>query len=492
MRRRIQWWLILSVSLLIGVWAGVIGVQAATSAPQTPSSAPSSILGLNIAGGFTQQPIDTNVVSGQTVNLSANATRSAIETAASLGTVARRYVWWESTDGGKTYSIVQTSGNTTASNVYSFTAPTVSTPTQFKFQVQYRYTGLLFYSDYWSQIATVTVQPQRVAATSLSVTADNQTLNNGETTTVHADIAPSDATDAVTWTSSDPNLATVDAYGNVTATSAASTTDGKAADHGTVTITGTVNGESSAVKLTIGALQDVTVVEGTPATFTLAAIPSAMTVTNWYRVQAGNVTALNTTANSYTIKTPTNADDDNTAYFAKLSYTGNGNTQSVTTNAALLTVKKGGDLTLNSTPNFDFGQTNLAALAQGVTLGTDNQAVTSTNTFDGSNTGQLQVTDQRTVGSNWTIYLTVSPFTLPHQTTSPINDAQLHVMDVAAGVNQTVAATNAAIPLFTSQGFENKSFDLNASQLQLGASPKASDGTYQSTLTWTLSAVPAP
>ena len=492
MRRRIRWWFVLSVSLLIGVWAGVLGSQAATSAPQTPSSAPSSVLGLNIAGGFTQQPSDMNVVSGQTVNLSANATRSAVETAASLGTVARRYVWWESTDGGKTYSSVQTSGNTTASNVYSFTAPMVSTVTTLKFQVQYRYTGLLFYSDYWSRIATVTVQPQRIAATSLKVTADNQTLNNGDTTTVHADLSPSDATDAVTWTSSNPSLATVDNYGNVTATAAASTTDGKADDHGTVTITGTVNGQSSTTQLTIGALQDVTVVEGTPATFTLADVPSAMTVTNWYRVKDGTATALNTTANSYTIKTPTNADDDDTAYYAQLSYTSNGNPQQVTTNAALLTVKKGGDLTLNATPNFNFGQTSMANLSQGVTLPTANQAVTATNTFDGNNSGQLQVTDQRTVGSNWTIYLSVSPFTLANQTTSAITNAQLHVIDTAEGVNQTVAATNAAVPLFTSQGFESKSFDLNASQLQLGASPQASDGTYQSTMTWTLSAVPAP
>ncbi|KLD61342.1 hypothetical protein WP50_03015, partial [Lactiplantibacillus plantarum] len=71
--------------------------------------------------------------------------------------------------------------------------------------------------------------------------------------------------------------------------------------------------ERYSVKILVGALQDVTVVEGTPATFTLPALPEGVTVSNWYRVKNGKATALNVTDTSYTVKVPTNADDDGTA-----------------------------------------------------------------------------------------------------------------------------------------------------------------------------------
>ncbi|KLD59544.1 hypothetical protein WP50_17570 [Lactiplantibacillus plantarum] len=74
------------------------------------------------------------------------------------------------------------------------------------------------------------------------MTSDDAWLNNAQTTMVHAALTPEEATDPITWKSSDPSLAAVDEYGNVTAADAATDNSGKADDHGTVTITGTFGG----------------------------------------------------------------------------------------------------------------------------------------------------------------------------------------------------------------------------------------------------------
>lgn len=47
--------------MLVGLGI-VTSALAAKTAPQSPSSPPSSVLGLNLSGGFSQQPIDSNVI----------------------------------------------------------------------------------------------------------------------------------------------------------------------------------------------------------------------------------------------------------------------------------------------------------------------------------------------------------------------------------------------------------------------------------------------
>jgi len=484
LQRKWQLRLLFGLIALISGFGLIIQAQAAKTAPQPPTSSPSSVLGLNLSGGFTQQPIDSNQVAGSTVTLSAKGTRSALEAATNL-LGSRKYVWWESTDNGQTYQTVGKNSST-----YSFTAPEVTSPTPLLFQVQYDFTGIGLFSDDWSRIATVTVTPSRIPATDIQVSADKTSLNNGETTMVHASLSPATATDPVTWKSSDSNLATVDSYGDVTATNASSDTSGTADDHGTVTITGTANGHSDSVKITVGSLQNVTVQEGTAATFTLADIPSGMTVSNWYRVKDGKSTALNSTASSYTIKSPTNATDDGTSYYAALNYTVNGTVKTVTTNAALLTVTKGGDLTLKSVPNLDFGTVNLETLSKGTTLATTDTAIDGGPAYDGNNEGNLDVTDNRSVGGDWTLSASLAPFGSAGANSGRLGSTQLELNDNSERLTKTIPANNTSTPIFTQSGYKSQSFTVTDSKLIIAASPLASAATYHSTITWTLAVAP--
>ncbi|KLD59545.1 hypothetical protein WP50_17575 [Lactiplantibacillus plantarum] len=85
--------------------------------------------------------------------------------------------------------------------------------THLYFQVQYDFSGVGAFPDYWSKIAKVTVTPARVVTTGIKVTSDDAWLNNAQTTMVHAALTPEEATDPITWKSSDPSLAAVDEYG---------------------------------------------------------------------------------------------------------------------------------------------------------------------------------------------------------------------------------------------------------------------------------------
>ncbi|PWG59141.1 family 43 glycosylhydrolase [Bifidobacterium catulorum] len=67
-------------------------------------------------------------------------------------------------------------------------------------------------------------KPSTVPVTGVKVTGDNE-LKVGESTTLKAEVTPTDASDkAVTWSSSDPSVATVNADGKVTAVKAGATT----------------------------------------------------------------------------------------------------------------------------------------------------------------------------------------------------------------------------------------------------------------------------
>jgi hypothetical protein len=83
----------------------------------------------------------------------------------------------------------------------------------------------------------VTVEASGVSVTGISLDQTTLTLESGKNATITATIAPSNATNkAVTWTTSDPTVATVDNTGKVTATGA-----------GTATITAT-SSENSDIK----------------------------------------------------------------------------------------------------------------------------------------------------------------------------------------------------------------------------------------------------
>ena len=477
--------LLVGVAVLVGWLAVSPTAQAASTAPQTPTSPPTSILGINLAGGFTQQPIDSNVVAGHSVTLSAKGTRNILEAATNpLG--SRKYVWWESTDGGSTYQTVGTNSTT-----YTFTAPEVTKATPLMFQCEYDFTGIgLFYNE-WSRIATVTVTPDRVPTTDIQVSADSNALYNGEETTVHATLTPDTATDPITWTSSNPGLASVDAYGDVTATSASSNLDGTADDHGTVTITGTSNGHSDSTKIVVGALQNVTVNEGSDATFTLKNLPEGMTVANWYKVDDGTTTALNSTSTSYTVSKTTVGGDNGTSYYATLNYTVNGSTKSVNTNAALLTVNKSGLLALTAVPNFNFGSTDVASVIRSDTTLENLDEDTSGSNYDGNNNGELSVMDSRETGGDWTLTASLAPFTLSDGDNGQLSAVILDLSDPTSRLDQNIPATNTATKIYTSSDYDGQDFDVTDSQLTFAADPEITAGDYQSTVTWTLSVAPS-
>ncbi len=86
-------------------------------------------------------------------------------------------------------------------------------------------------AEQWNQFDIVEMEPPTVQATSLTLNETVAEVTAGETLQLTATVLPENATDrTVTWTSSDPAVATVDATGLVTAVAA-----------GTATITATTN-----------------------------------------------------------------------------------------------------------------------------------------------------------------------------------------------------------------------------------------------------------
>jgi uncharacterized protein YjdB len=91
----------------------------------------------------------------------------------------------------------------------------------------------------------VTVKPKVYPVTGVSLDKTTATLYEGETETLTATITPDNATDkSVTWTSSAPEVATVDANGKVTAVKAGTAT---------VTVTTTDGGKTATCTVTVKA-----------------------------------------------------------------------------------------------------------------------------------------------------------------------------------------------------------------------------------------------
>ena len=84
------------------------------------------------------------------------------------------------------------------------------------------------------------VKPAEVAVESVSLNVTTKTLAAGSSSTFRATVAPSNAADAVTWSSSDTSVATVSSSGKVTAKAP-----------GTATITASAGGKSAVCMLTV-------------------------------------------------------------------------------------------------------------------------------------------------------------------------------------------------------------------------------------------------
>ena len=131
----------------------------------------------------------------------------------------------------------------------------------------------------------------------------------------------------------------------------------------------------------------------------------------------------------------------------------------------------------------------LGVLAQGASLATSTIPAAAGTGYDGNNDYRLSVVDDRTVGADWQLLASLSPFT---SGTATLKTAQLVLKDTTGVVDRTLSADGATQTVYTQTGYQGQTFDVTPSSLHLLATPLAAAGEYQSTITWTLAIVPTP
>jgi len=360
--KRKEWQELLLAVLLVVLAIGILrrprshvqAEAATTTVPGkgSPSAAPFGLFGFYLNTGFSLQPEDRYTY----VN---NAKLLTTDTAHSMWAVFNltakdHFQWYQSVDGGKNWTKAQ-DGNK-ASDKYGTTPDLIVTPSQegtVYYQATFQYYTVLpiwpVTSTYFSRVAAVTTLPAPIDASGIKVSIDSDYLYNNQdaaaSTFVHGQPTPANATGNITWTSSDPTIATVDAKtGKVTAN--------KSGKDGQVTITGTVQNDglanvSDSVTLTVGGgLADQTVTEGQSADFrVLGNIDQKPDNVAWHRVDAkskDDKVVANTQSLDY--QTPvTTLTDGGALYYAEVTVTmldeqEKPQTQTIKTRQAKLTV----------------------------------------------------------------------------------------------------------------------------------------------------------
>lgn len=151
-------------------------------------------------------------------------------------------------------------------------------------------------------------------ASSVKLSSTKLLLEKGKTEQLTATMSPSDAIDTLSWSSSNPNIASVDNEGNVTAVSAGTTTITVTASHSKVSASCTVNVYRTDVAVTGISLDkdSADVVIGENYTLTATILPSNATNKNvtWTSsdetvasVNNGVVTALGEGTTTVTVTT---------------------------------------------------------------------------------------------------------------------------------------------------------------------------------------------
>jgi len=341
-----KWWLRVLVGLLtlFAVTVGVQGnrhseVQAATeiSGKGSPSGAPLGMFGLYLNTGFNLQPDDRYTWVKRSVMLTTATAHSMVDILIPFAT--DHFQWYQSTNEGKTWQ-----GVDGAKKADLTVTPTQVGTVYYQQSFQYYFGTPLFSPTYYSRVAVLTTFPEPIPATELKVTSKQSYLYNNQdnamVTYVHGEPTPANATGALTWTSSDDQLATVnEATGEVKAN-----TSGQS---GTVVITGTMTNDDGStvtdqVPITIGGglAAEQRVAEGQTATFSVqgsfAETPSAVA---WHRVIDGKNTVV-ARGNKLSYTTPaTSMTDDQAQYYAVVTIKSpDGSTQDMTTNRSKLTV----------------------------------------------------------------------------------------------------------------------------------------------------------
>lgn len=345
---------LLAILVMVGIYFQIdqprnVARAATVQGMQEPSKAPIGALGMYLNTGFNLQPADSYTVVGHEKTLSTSVVRSVAESL--IIWPAAKIQWFQQSDDMS--SATKIDG--------AISADLTVTPQKqgtVYYQQQYHYLGWVFPQDRYSRVAMLTTLPAPVAAEHLAVRTDNDYLYNNnqqdaQKTYVHATPTPVSATGDLTWSSSDPSLATVSkTTGEVTANNS-----GKA---GIVKITGTMTNPdgkdpvSAEVPITIGGgLDSQTVDEGQPATFKiLGRFDQTPTQVTWHRVDSvGKDTVVSDqTAITYTVPLAT-PKDNQSQYYATVKVKSEDKEKEITTNRARLNVK------LSTKPNISIVNT---------------------------------------------------------------------------------------------------------------------------------------
>lgn len=167
-----------------------------------------------------------------------------------------------------------------------------------------------------------------------------------------------------------------------------------------------------------------------------------------------------------------------------------------------------GSLTLNQVPNITLGSVNVKDIATAdTTLAATASAATTGSTYDGNNTGALNISDYRGDHAGWTLTVGMGPFT---SGTSTVTSAKLDLNQAIGSVDN--ATTASPLNLTLSQGTVTNGWISNpetawladpnsgegvntattatSSKLTISKQPLISAGTYTATLYWALQNAP--
>ena len=195
----------------------------------------------------TEQPQSVSAAAGDSVTFSAKLIDQYLNTL--------EYQWQSSTDGGQSWTDIEGAGGKSTADSWNYT-PSYTIPS-----VTAAQSGQLFRCVLWntnnhtgsdrvstppvySEPATLTVTPEIVPVSQITLNKAETSISVGNSETLTATVAPENATiKALTWASSDEDVATVAPDGTVTAVKA-----------GAATITATAadgSGKSAVCKVTV-------------------------------------------------------------------------------------------------------------------------------------------------------------------------------------------------------------------------------------------------
>jgi len=322
-----------------------------------PSDPPKKFLGMWSSSGYNLQPQSDYYTSiGETVTIRTNTVRS-VGGVISGAFDSPHFRWWKSTDG-KNWTEVNKNDNGQKKN-FSVT-PTQAGTVWYQLDTQYyKYITWWAVTHLYSQVTAVHTATDPVDALSLEITLDDDYLYYGSdskdenTTHAHAHPDPVNSTGQITWSIDRPDLATIDADGQILANN-----NGLS---GTVAITATMNNPngsiitSNTVYLEVGGgLDDQIVNSGETATYTLKGDTlsnpdddddiDSITI-EWFKYAPNSSTGISlgkTNETSYT--TPENTIADDGSHFqAVIVITSGKKTKTIRSNLARLTVIPAGD-----------------------------------------------------------------------------------------------------------------------------------------------------